>query len=57
MRNKVHAPDDEVIVISGDDKGKRGKCSGFPERRQENCQGINIVSRHVKPAGRVKPAV
>ncbi len=51
MRNKVHVRrDDEVIVISGDDKGKRGKVLQVsPKEGKIIVVGINIVSRHVKP--------
>ena len=51
MRNKVHVRrDDEVIVISGDDKGKRGKVLQVsPKEGKIIVEGINIVSRHVKP--------
>lgn len=51
MSNKVHVKrDDEVIVISGDDKGKRGKVVEVsPDERKVIVHGVNIVSRHVKP--------
>lgn len=51
MMNKVHVrKDDEVIVISGDDKGKRGKVVEVsPEERKVIVNGVNIVSKHVKP--------
>ncbi|MCL2078105.1 MAG: 50S ribosomal protein L24 [Oscillospiraceae bacterium] len=41
---------DEVIVISGKDKGKKGKvleCS--PKEGKVIVEGRNIVSKHVKP--------
>ena len=40
---------DEVIVIAGRDKGKRGKVLS---RVSEECvivEGVNIVKKHVKP--------
>ena len=51
MSNKVHVRrDDEVIVISGNDKGKRGKILEVsPDERKVIINGVNIVSRHVKP--------
>lgn len=51
MGNKLHVRrDDEVIVISGDDKGKRGKILEVaPKEGKIIVQGVNIVSRHVKP--------
>ena len=42
--------DDEVIVVSGDDKGKRGKVIEVaPKEGKIIVDGINIVSKHVKP--------
>jgi len=42
--------DDEVIVISGDDKGKRGKVTAVaPKEGKIIVEGINMVSKHVKP--------
>lgn len=40
---------DTVIVISGDDKGKRGKVlRAIPARMRVVVEGINIVKRHRK---------
>ena len=42
--------DDTVIVISGDDKGKKGKVLEVsPKERKVIVDGVNIVSKHVKP--------
>jgi large subunit ribosomal protein L24 len=42
--------DDSVIVISGDDKGKRGKVLEVaPKEGKIIVEGVNIVSKHVKP--------
>jgi large subunit ribosomal protein L24 len=51
MKNKIHVRrDDDVIVISGDDKGKRGKVLEVsPKEGKVIVQGVNVVSRHVKP--------
>jgi len=48
---RVHVKkDDMVIVISGDDKGKKGKViSVSPKERKVIVSGINIVKKHVKP--------
>ncbi|MBI3709660.1 MAG: 50S ribosomal protein L24 [Proteobacteria bacterium] len=47
---KIHK-DDEVIVISGRDKGKRGKVLHvIPADNRVVVQGINMVKRHTKPA-------
>ncbi len=40
---------DEVIVITGKDKGKKGKIlKVFPELRKLIVEGINMVTKHVK---------
>jgi large subunit ribosomal protein L24 len=42
--------DDEVIVISGKDKGKTGKVLRVdPAKSKVFVQGLNIVKRHQKP--------
>lgn len=41
---------DEVVVLSGEDKGKRGKVLAiFPKTGKAIVEGVNIVSRHQKP--------
>ena len=43
---------DQVKVISGSEKGKSGKIlQVLPTERQVVVEGINIVKKHVKPAG------
>jgi large subunit ribosomal protein L24 len=42
--------DDEVVVISGKDKGKTGKIIRVDPRKQRvYVEGINIVKRHQRP--------
>lgn len=42
--------DDTVIVLSGKDKGKKGKVlEVMPKDRKVIVEKINIVSRHTKP--------
>jgi len=41
--------DDEVIVIAGKDKGKRGTISQLVGSDQVLVAGINMVKRHTKP--------
>lgn len=42
--------DDSVIVISGDDKGKKGKVLAVsPTEGKVIVEGAGIVSKHVKP--------
>lgn len=43
--------DDNVIVITGDDKGKKGKVlATFPKENRVLVDGINTVKKHQKPA-------
>jgi large subunit ribosomal protein L24 len=41
--------DDEVIVIAGKDKGKRGKITRVLADGRLIVSGINMVKRHTKP--------
>jgi large subunit ribosomal protein L24 len=42
--------DDEVMVIGGKDRGKRGKVLRVePKRNRVYVQGLNIVKRHQRP--------
>lgn len=42
--------DDTVIVISGDDKGVKGKViAASPEEGKVLVEGVNIIHKHVKP--------
>src|SRR5580693_2908952 len=44
---------DMVVVLSGDDKGKRGKVVKIDrEKNKVTVQGVGIVFRHMKPSGR-----
>ena len=51
MEKKLHIKkDDTVIVVSGDDKGKKGKVVEVsPKEGKVIVEGVNIVSKHVKP--------
>lgn len=40
---------DEVIVITGRDKGKRGTVSARVDDRHLLVDGINVVKKHAKP--------
>nr|AKQ03646.1 50S ribosomal protein L24, large subunit ribosomal protein L24 [uncultured Berkelbacteria bacterium Rifle_16ft_4_minimus_38443] len=41
---------DNVLVISGKDRGKTGKIEkAFPKNRKVQISGINIIKKHVKP--------
>ena len=42
--------DDEVIVISGKDRGKRGKVLRVePKKNRLFVEGLNIIKRHQRP--------
>jgi large subunit ribosomal protein L24 len=42
--------DDEVIVISGKDRGKTGKVLKVdPKKERVTVEGVNIVKRHQRP--------
>ena len=49
MAQRIKA-DDEVIVIGGKDRGKRGKVLRVdPKRSRVYIEGLNIVKRHQRP--------
>ena len=54
MANKVHVKkEDTVLVLSGKDRGKKGKVlSVNPSTNQVLVEGVNISTKHKKPRGR-----
>ena len=44
--------DDEVIVLAGKDKGKRGKVRRVLDNNKLVVSGINMVKKHTKPSAR-----
>lgn len=50
---KMHVKkDDTVVVITGKDKGKKGKIMvTSPKAGRVVVEGVNIVARHTKPKG------
>jgi len=46
--NKIRTGD-EVIVIAGRDKGKRGKVLSRADEQHVVVEGVNIVKKHAKP--------
>jgi len=43
---------DQVKILSGSDKGRTGIINKvFPKKNQVVVEGINVVKKHVKPAG------
>ena len=51
MSNKLHVKkDDTVLILSGDDKGKKGKVLAVsPKEGKVIVEGINMIKKHVKP--------
>ena len=51
MNNKVHVKtNDEVVVINGKYRGKRGKVVQVsPAENKIIVEGVNIVTKHIKP--------
>ena len=48
---------DEVLVISGDDKGKKGKVHRcIPKENRIVVEGVNMCKRHTKPRPNVRQA-
>lgn len=41
--------DDEVIIIAGKDKGKRGKVLRVYDNGKVTVSGVNMIKRHTKP--------
>lgn len=49
--NKLHIKrDDTVVILSGKDKGKKGKVlETSPKEQKVIVEGVNMVTKHVKP--------
>ncbi len=57
MALRRSARDDEVIVISGKDRGKTGRVLRVdPVKQRVFVEGLNIVKRHQRPTPRDQPA-
>jgi large subunit ribosomal protein L24 len=41
--------DDEVVVIAGKDKGRRGKVTRVVDGERVIVAGVNMIKRHTKP--------
>ncbi|MFF2484077.1 50S ribosomal protein L24 [Paenibacillus sp. NPDC058071] len=50
--NKLHVKkDDTVIVISGKDKGKKGRViAAYPRENRVLVEGVNLVKKHARPS-------
>ena len=51
FKAKAHIKkNDTVIVISGEDRGKKGRVlEVYPEKQRALVEGVRIISRHTKP--------
>ena len=48
---------DTVLVITGKDKGKKGKVrSAYPKKERILVEGINFIKKHVRATGQVRQA-
>ena len=58
MSNKIHVKSgDTVMVISGKDRGKKGKVMEVsPKEGKVIVENANFVQKHVKPRRRGRPA-
>lgn len=53
---KIHK-NDQVLVISGKDKGKKGRVRyAFPDEEQLIVEGINMIKRHTKARAMARQA-
>ncbi len=44
---------DNVVIISGNDRGKRGKVlKVFPKNNRIIVEGVNFIKRHTKPSAK-----
>jgi len=49
---------DQVVVISGEDKGKRGKVlKVFPDRERVIVEGVNFIKRHTRARPGQQPGI
>ena len=47
---------DQVVVISGKDKGKKGKITAaFPKAGRVVVEGVNVVTKHQKARNQMQP--
>ena len=54
--NKIRK-NDEVMVILGRDRGRRGKVLiSMPRNNQLIVEGANMIKRHMRPTGRMRQA-
>jgi large subunit ribosomal protein L24 len=48
---------DTVLIISGKDKGKKGKVRfAYPDERKIMVEGVNMIKKHTKAKAQIKQA-
>ena len=53
---KIHK-DDNVLIVTGKDRGKKGKVRfAYPRKQQVIVEGINYIKKHSKARGTVRQA-
>lgn len=53
---KIHK-DDNVLVIAGKDRGKKGKVRfAYPRKQQVIVEGVNFIKKHSKAKGQARQA-
>lgn len=55
-KTKMHVKKGDMVeLISGKDRGKKGKIlTAFPKTNQVIVEGINMLTRHVKPSSEMQ---
>jgi len=49
--------DDTVLVITGKDKGKKGKVRfAYPDKQRVMVEGVNMIKKHAKAKQQVRQA-
>jgi large subunit ribosomal protein L24 len=49
--------DDTVLVVTGKDKGKKGKVRfAYPEKNRVMVEGVNMIKKHAKAKAQVRQA-
>ncbi|MBI2832191.1 MAG: 50S ribosomal protein L24 [Chloroflexi bacterium] len=48
---------DNVLVIAGKDRGKKGKVRfSYPDKQRVIVEGVNFIKRHIRAVGQVRQA-
>jgi large subunit ribosomal protein L24 len=48
---------DTVLVVTGKDKGKKGKVRfAYPDKKRIMVEGVNMIKKHAKARGQVRQA-